>query len=146
MGGKKAGEFVVTKKKFSFKKKKKKKMGKPSNAKTIRLGTPGCIWESKNVPKNIEENSIITFKGNQLKHIIIRLLAVHGMTLHTYRVSHSYPYLVVLISFMLYEKIKPKSIPDGNVIFKKKGQKRKRDGGTTKKTRIRKKRKERTLK
>merc|ERR1712021_107190 len=106
MIGHKLGEFVSTRKQFSYKKKKKKKkMGQKVDARIFRQGVNKKNWELKHIEKNKEESSLFLYKTLEIQKYLNRFFKLYKIKVHNCKVFYSDSSLQVFVSFYVTPKI-----------------------------------------
>jgi len=100
MIGHKLGEFVSTRKQFSYKKKKKKKkMGQKVDARIFRQGVNKKNWELKHIEKNKEESSLFLYKTLEIQKYLNRFFGLYKIKIHNCKIFYSDSSLQIFLSF-----------------------------------------------
>jgi len=107
MVGHKIGEFVSTRKQFSYKKKKKKKklkMGQKTDARIFRQGVLKKDWDLKYIAKNNEESSLYLYKTLEIQKYLNRFFELYRIKVHNCQILYSDTSLQIFVSFYLTTK------------------------------------------
>ena len=105
MIGHKLGEFVPTRKYFSYKKKKKEiKMGQKTDARIFRQGVHKKDWELRYIEKNNEESSLYVYKTLEIQKYINRFFGLYKIKIHKCKIFYSDSSLQIFISFYISTK------------------------------------------
>merc|ERR1712238_392344 len=99
MIGHKLGEFVSTRKQFSYKKKKKERRGQKTDPRIFRQGVNKKNWELKHIEKNKEESSLFLYKTLEIQKYLNRFFGLYKIKIHNCKIFYSDSSLQIFLSF-----------------------------------------------